>query len=243
MSKVGGSYSYNAICDVCGFQFKSHEMRKRWDGLMVCPADWEMRHPLDFYKTRDDTHKLPFIRPNDDMERPTAIGDLYEPDPAWANTNVSEAWYYNVFSVRSNCRPTAVRYYHDGMYTQANSPVLLEMWKRKDFEVSYTRVWSGRIELLPNNPGWIELPVSQANSGITFVNGDYTDYVAIGFKPNGSSPNIPLSIGGDVANTTYFNYLDSWLCVSNPNGYSSLGAVAPIDVLVKDEDIYDYVLP
>ncbi len=29
---------------------------------MMCDADWEPRHPLDFYKTKNDTHVLPFLR-------------------------------------------------------------------------------------------------------------------------------------------------------------------------------------
>jgi hypothetical protein len=63
MGTVGGSYSYNAICDVCGFQFKASEMKKRWDGLIVCSEDYETRHPLDFFRVHNDYHKLPFVRP------------------------------------------------------------------------------------------------------------------------------------------------------------------------------------
>lgn len=32
---------------------------------MVCEKDWEPRHVLDFYKPRNDTHKLSFISPDD----------------------------------------------------------------------------------------------------------------------------------------------------------------------------------
>jgi hypothetical protein len=59
------SYVYNVLCDVCGFKMKSNEVRKRWDGYMVCSEDWEVRHPSDFYQTQNDTHKLPFTRPDD----------------------------------------------------------------------------------------------------------------------------------------------------------------------------------
>jgi hypothetical protein len=37
----------NAICDCCGFKFKHSQLRKRWDGAMVCSKDWEPRHPQD----------------------------------------------------------------------------------------------------------------------------------------------------------------------------------------------------
>lgn len=57
-----GSYVYNAICDVCGWQFKSTELRQRWDGYMVCDKDWETRNILDFYRPRNDNHKLPWTR-------------------------------------------------------------------------------------------------------------------------------------------------------------------------------------
>lgn len=63
MGRVTGSYDYNAICDVCGFQYKASEMRKRWDNLIVCDKDFEHRHPLDFYRVKNDTHKLPWVRP------------------------------------------------------------------------------------------------------------------------------------------------------------------------------------
>jgi hypothetical protein len=54
---------YNVICDVCGFKYKNTEVRKRWDGLIVCEADYETRNILDFYKPKNDVHTLPFTRP------------------------------------------------------------------------------------------------------------------------------------------------------------------------------------
>ena len=61
---VGGSGTYSVLCDVCKFKFKNHELKQRWDGLWVCDADWETRHPMDFYRARNDTTLLPFIRSN-----------------------------------------------------------------------------------------------------------------------------------------------------------------------------------
>jgi hypothetical protein len=56
------SHKHNAICDVCGFKFKNTDLRKRWDGYMVCKNDYEIRHALDFYTTKNDTHLLPWTR-------------------------------------------------------------------------------------------------------------------------------------------------------------------------------------
>lgn len=57
------SGTWNAQCDVCGFKFKSTELRQRWDGLMVDDACWEMRHPQELIRPIPDQNKLPWTRP------------------------------------------------------------------------------------------------------------------------------------------------------------------------------------
>ncbi len=49
---------YNCVCEVCGFQYKSGEMKERWDGLFVCKPDWEPRHPLDFARNIADKQSV-----------------------------------------------------------------------------------------------------------------------------------------------------------------------------------------
>lgn len=58
-----------AICDVCGHKYKSTEMHKRWDGLMVCKGDWEPDHPQKYLRIRQDKIAPDWVR-----SRP---GDLY----------------------------------------------------------------------------------------------------------------------------------------------------------------------
>lgn len=53
---------WKAICDVCGFEFYNDEMRKRWDGLMVCAEDFEHDHPQKFLRVREDHSSVPWIR-------------------------------------------------------------------------------------------------------------------------------------------------------------------------------------
>jgi hypothetical protein len=65
-SYVTGPGGYNALCDQCGMKFKASQLRKRWDGHMVCEKDWEPRHPMDFFRTIDDTRVLPWTRPDND---------------------------------------------------------------------------------------------------------------------------------------------------------------------------------
>lgn len=58
--RVAGGH--NATCDVCGFKFKGKELRKRWDNLMCCPADYETRQPQDLIKGIIDRQTPPYIR-------------------------------------------------------------------------------------------------------------------------------------------------------------------------------------
>ena len=51
-------------CDVCGKQTLASEIKKRWDGLLVCGADYEPRHEQDFLKVRQDKIAVSFSRPD-----------------------------------------------------------------------------------------------------------------------------------------------------------------------------------
>ena len=48
---------------VCNRKIKSGEALKRWDGLIVCCEDYELRHPLDFLRTRQERITVPFSAP------------------------------------------------------------------------------------------------------------------------------------------------------------------------------------
>jgi len=50
------------ICDQCGRKYKDSELRLRWDGLMVCPGDWEPRQPQDFVHGVADIQAPPWAR-------------------------------------------------------------------------------------------------------------------------------------------------------------------------------------
>ena len=55
--------SWNAICDSCGRKFKASSLLRRWDGLMVCKEDYEVRHPQDFLRVQREKIAVPWIRP------------------------------------------------------------------------------------------------------------------------------------------------------------------------------------
>ena len=52
-----------ADCDVCGRKYKASILIERWDGLMCCPDDWEIRQPQDFVRGVPDTQIAPWLRP------------------------------------------------------------------------------------------------------------------------------------------------------------------------------------
>lgn len=56
------SGSWNVICDVCGFKFKSTQILKRWDGLMVCHEDYETDHPQKYLRVHETGESVPYIR-------------------------------------------------------------------------------------------------------------------------------------------------------------------------------------
>lgn len=116
--------SWNVHCDVCGFKFKSHEVKKRWDGLIVCSADFEHDHPQKFIKVREDSQNVPFVRKqNDDTfltvcylwER-SAFADLASADCALAdNASLSYSFLYEL---KYGFVPsyTIITYTFDGWY-------------------------------------------------------------------------------------------------------------------------------
>lgn len=66
---------WNAVCDVCEFKFKASDLRKRWDGYMVCKEDYETQHPSDFLRGFPDDQTVPFTRQDPDVtDEPTITG-------------------------------------------------------------------------------------------------------------------------------------------------------------------------
>lgn len=41
-------------CDRCASAIRSSDAMVTWDNLIVCPDDWEIRHPQDFVRGRAD---------------------------------------------------------------------------------------------------------------------------------------------------------------------------------------------
>lgn len=69
------------ICDACGKKYKASQLRQRWDGLMVCSYDFEIRQPQDFVRGAVDKISIPWARSEASDEfipinYTTSIGEL-----------------------------------------------------------------------------------------------------------------------------------------------------------------------
>lgn len=90
MYKAGQHYF---ICDVCGFKHHSEKKKKRWDGLIVCPEDFEADHPQKYLRVEPDGLPVsdPRPRPEDVFDyvcyiyASMAYADLAEADCAKAD--------------------------------------------------------------------------------------------------------------------------------------------------------------
>lgn len=54
---------FNAICDRCGFKFKSGELKRDWQGLMVCDKDFELRNQQDLIRVKAERAIPTWSRP------------------------------------------------------------------------------------------------------------------------------------------------------------------------------------
>jgi hypothetical protein len=100
-------------CDVCGFEYRASEAKKRWDNLWVCKYDWEPRQTQDFVRGRKDKifpDDPVRPQPNDDITSPTyssipldnevpagTFGDYLSPPPV-VSTDISLRLSYIVYN-------------------------------------------------------------------------------------------------------------------------------------------------
>lgn len=84
------SGEWNLICDVCSKKIKAHDAKQRWDGLVVCPDDFEHRHPQDYVKAKIDKITVPFTRPIPPLTFTNVSYTIYYVDPDWVVTNYFE---------------------------------------------------------------------------------------------------------------------------------------------------------
>lgn len=85
MEAGGNTYlalgKWNAVCDRCGFEFKSDKLRREWTGLRVCSNCFDFRHPQEFLKGKADRQAPPWVRPEPaDIDVSPGSGNEITPD-------------------------------------------------------------------------------------------------------------------------------------------------------------------
>jgi hypothetical protein len=66
---------WNAICDRCGAKFKASQLRKTWEGFMVCQKDWEPRHPQDYVRAPREEAVPEWTRSNEELPTNLLVAD------------------------------------------------------------------------------------------------------------------------------------------------------------------------
>ena len=71
---------WNTLCDVCGMKFKASDLRRRWDGFMVCVDDWEPEHPMNDFNPKFGSPHIDWQRGDDTEEGGTDVkGSTFPP--------------------------------------------------------------------------------------------------------------------------------------------------------------------
>jgi hypothetical protein len=72
------------VCTVCGTRCWGSEAKKRWDGAVVCPTDWEPRPEGQKIVLNRESRSVPFVGqvdldPNDSNESPPFTPSVSNP--------------------------------------------------------------------------------------------------------------------------------------------------------------------
>lgn len=78
------SGDHNAICDSCGRKYKASTMQMRWDGLFVCPDDYEVRHPQLSLRVHADKQTVAISRPEPETDTFVSVCYIWD-QSAYAN--------------------------------------------------------------------------------------------------------------------------------------------------------------
>jgi hypothetical protein len=89
------------ICEVCGFAIRAKDARLTWDDRIVCPEDFEVRHPQDFVRGRADRQ---------------AADGLVSPE-------VADEFIGGIFSIRSAVAGIAIAGRMIAGFSESYSPV------------------------------------------------------------------------------------------------------------------------
>jgi len=65
-----------AHCIICGLNYRMSEMKRTWDGKLVCSQCWEPRHEQEFLKAKQDKISPALVQPEPERKRLEEITDV-----------------------------------------------------------------------------------------------------------------------------------------------------------------------
>lgn len=86
------SGEFNLTCDRCSKKIKAHQAKHEWTGFIVCGDCYEVRHPQDFVRAKQDKISVPFIRPIP-TEVFTAVNYLFYVEQGYWDDNYTEGLF------------------------------------------------------------------------------------------------------------------------------------------------------
>jgi hypothetical protein len=230
-NSVTESYNYNVICKVCDVKLKASEAKKRWDGLHpVCSECWEPRHPMDFYRTRNDNHRLPFTSPDAPAESYGMFPVDYEPPVIVLDTAAVNVIMGNRFTALTDGYISSVRYWHGPLPASGHRQQieLSSPWFSIFDWTTGTLLWRTSINL--NRSGqWLSIPVTP-NLAVT----SGTDYLVAITRPSGFTAAL-IQPPDNPAAQTYADYVGSYFDLTlftRPTTIDA-GNTYPLDVTIR----------
>lgn len=81
---------YKVVCQVCQAEYYASELVKRYDGLMVCKHDNDLRNPADLYGYIARPQNVPYTSPrNNDVTTSTLSSCTIEGRSAYAGRAIA----------------------------------------------------------------------------------------------------------------------------------------------------------
>jgi hypothetical protein len=169
MSYVSHRGGANAICDICGFQFKNFELKQNWKGQWVCKEDYETRHPQELMRPRAPEKPLPWTRPDLDQSvygsllpeslhtsMTTAVSETGAPIQVGIQFTISS---FDTGDIRRYI--SGITLYHGGSSEhkrgQSDNDLLVQIWSDPAGFSPPKIAYSTRTGYL--KPGWNYIPV------------------------------------------------------------------------------------
>ena len=76
MKRTNWPGNWKVACHVCGMWYPSSEIRKRWDGVLCCPKDWETRHPQTMIRVHGERAVPDFVSKDANPDQFVAYCDI-----------------------------------------------------------------------------------------------------------------------------------------------------------------------